>query len=674
MTHNKIKKTATFFETSICSLPGGFVDIGDVRNFAEMFITHIKKWRKRETDSEDNLYVGYNYYRLSEAYRTADGKPRNRVVMGLGELDDFSKPELKELGMLLTSMIDRGELALASSPKVHDKALEFYNKYKNQKRLEREIFLENERLQKEAEKKAEENRRDTVLVKLSTLCQKEARTVGAENICMDTVNLLGIKSFLRSQKFSEQQASIAVLQIIARAVYPGSELRTVRCLQENSALCELLGIDSKKVTKDTLYRSAARLWEIHREMEDYLHRHVSSLFNIEEKIYLFDLTNTYFEGRMSESEICFYGRSKEKRDDCKIVALGAVVNTDGLLVRTEIFEGNRQDVDTLEEVIGSLDNGLSSSRKIIVMDAGFCSKSNLQWLRNHNYDYITVMRSSGVKYTASSEVVEKVYDNKEQEIRLQKVTVEGIEDDVLLVDSTAKTLKEKSMFEKSVKRYEEGLKNIKKAISGKGVKKRDLVQKRIGKLEAKYPKAAKSFSIKIEYDAKDRAVSFEYARNEEIEEGIRALHGKYLLQTTLKDLNEKNIWTFYNVIRTVEETFKTLKSDLDIRPVFHKSDTGTKAHLNLAVLAYWIVSTTKYRLTQKKINIRWSELLRILSAQVRVTAEFETGSNHRLAIRKSTEPEEKAHEIYDALGITTKNFVTLKSVVHPKGPPQKNDS
>ena len=125
--------------------------------------------------------------------------------------------------------------------------------------MEREIFLENERLQKEAEKKAEENRRDTVLVKLSTLCQKEARTVGAENICMDTVNLLGIKSFLRSQKFSEQQASIAVLQIIARAVYPGSELRTVRCLQENSALSELLGIDSKKVTKDTLYRSATRL-------------------------------------------------------------------------------------------------------------------------------------------------------------------------------------------------------------------------------------------------------------------------------------------------------------------------------------------------------------------------------------------------------------------------------
>ena len=100
-------------------------------------------------------------------------------------------------------------------------------------------------------------------------------------------------------------------------------------------------------------------------MEDYLHRRVSSLFNIEEKIYLFDLTNTYFEGRMSESEICCYGRSKEKRDDCKIVALGAVVNTDGLLVRTEIFEGNRQDVDTLEEVIGSLDNGLSTSRKII---------------------------------------------------------------------------------------------------------------------------------------------------------------------------------------------------------------------------------------------------------------------------------------------------------------------
>ena len=169
-----------------------------------------------------------------------------------------------------------------------------------------------------------------------------------------------------------------------------------------------------------------------------------------------------------------------------------------------------------------------------------------------------------------------------------------------------------------------------------------------------------------------KAVSMSYCRNGETVEGMSAMHGKYLLRTTLDSRDETSIWTFYNVIRTVEETFKTLKTDLDIRPVFHKTDGGTKAHLNLAVLAYWIVSTTRYRLRESGITVRWSELLRILSTQVRVTAEFETDNSHRIAIRRSTEPESKVEAIYTALNISSCSVVRLKSVVHPKEPPEKS--
>ncbi len=93
-------------------------------------------------------------------------------------------------------------------------------------------------------------------------------------------------------------------------------------------------VERRKVTKDALYQSAQRLWEVHREMEDFLHERVRSMFNLEEKILLLDVSNTYFEGRMEASKLCFHGRSKEKRSDCKIVVLAAVVNTEGLLVRT----------------------------------------------------------------------------------------------------------------------------------------------------------------------------------------------------------------------------------------------------------------------------------------------------------------------------------------------------
>ncbi len=633
-----------------------------------MFLTHITKFRKVGDGDHGELFEGYRYYRLSEAYRNKDGKPRNRVVIGLGELTGYSKEERQELATVLEYMIVRHELCLCSSEKVRNQAVELYSRYLQKQQEEEKPKTASSQPLAE---KVQEHSDSAARKKIGPLLLKNARTVGAENICMDTARRLGIHTYLMDHGFSRKQADMALMQIVARAVYPGSELRTVRCLKENSALCELVGIKPERINKDALYRSAGKLWDIHSDMEDYLHRRVVSMFDLEEKIYLFDLTNTYFEGRMEGSELAEFGRSKERRTDCRIVVLAAVVNTDGLLVRSAIFEGNRQDVTTLEDVIGSLEQPSDSSRrKVIVMDAGFCSESNLQWLRDNGYDYITVMRSTGRKYTPASDVIEKVSDNKKQTIRLQKVAIKDCQDEVLLVDSDAKTLKERSMLDKSIKRAEESLAAIAKGIEGRGTKNRDALQRRLGRLQGKYPALYKAFDIQIEYDKKDCATGMTYKRNEEYLSEKVAMHGKYLLRTTLTELSEEKIWMFYNVIRTVEETFKTLKSDLDIRPVFHKSDDGAKAHLNLAILAYWIVSVTQYRLRQKGVNMRWSEVLRIMSSQVRVTAEYKTVQGNCIAVRRSTEQESTHDTIYNALDIKTRNVVTLKSVVHPIPPPE----
>ena len=165
-----------------------------------------------------------------------------------------------------------------------------------------------------------------------------------------------------------------------------------------------------------------------------------------------------------------------------------------------------------------------------------------------------------------------------------------------------------------------------------------------------------------------------WRRNEETGPNKPQTHGKYLLQTSLDTKDETNIWMFYNVIRTVEETFKTLKTDLDIRPVFHKSDDGTKAHLHLAILAYWVVSTAKYILKQKGINVRWSEILRITSTQQRVTMAGNTTDGKNVRIRKSTEPEEKLASIQSALGISPKASCPIKFVWPPKIPSEKTNT
>lgn len=197
---------------------------------------------------------------------------------------------------------------------------------------------------------------------------------------------------------------------------------------------------------------------------------------------------------------------------------------------------------------------------------------------------------------------------------------------------------------------------------------------RLGRLNEKYPSAAAMYKVTFSYEEKrDIAVALSWERNNDTTEKTERIRGKYMLQTTLDENDPENVWEFYNVIRQVEETFKTLKSDLDIRPVFHKKDLGTKAHLNLAVMAYWLVSTIRYRLRQQGITWRWEEILRILSAQQRVTVDVEKTNGTHLRTRSTTEPEEKAAQIYQALGLSPKARCNIKFVWHPEPPSKKID-
>ena len=635
-----------------------------------MYISKAKKYKQLE----DGSIVAYDYYRLTKKYRDGKGNPRSRSVLCLGTLEGFTKAERNELADMLTVMIEQGQSVMSFNPALYEKAMELYVKYRESK-----WALENDPvLREEAARKERERMKDMVTIRLDSLTQRRARTIGPEAICRSTACVLGIREFLNSKGWSREDVDLALMQIIARAIYPFSELKTVRCLQGNSALLEMFKMDRARVTKDVLYESARRLWEVHKDMEDFLHDRVRSMFNLEEKILLMDISNTYMEGRMEGSILCFHGRSKEKRNDCKVVVLAAVVNTDGLLVRTMIYEGNRQDVTTVREVVGSLAAETSpDARKIVVMDAGFYSAANAKWLVDNHFDYITVLPSGCAKFTPDSDKVVRHQDCRHQEIRLQmgKVEIDGESRKALLVDSDAKAVKERSMHDQAARRYEEGLEAIKAGIAKKGgTKKRDAVNARLGRLYNQYGAIRNEYDVVFTYEGKgknEKAVSMEWRRKEDGQAARSKFHGRYVLLTSLDENEELNVWKFYNVVRTVEETFHILKSDLDIRPVFHKTDGGIKAHLNLAVLAYWIVSVTKYRLKLKKYpNIRWSEIIRIAQAQVVVTAEMETADGDRVRVRQSTEAEEELAVIYSLLDINANPIGKVKSVVHPNPPPK----
>lgn len=630
-----------------------------------MYISKAKKYH----DRGDGTAIAYDYYRLTKSYTDKEGKTRHRSVLCLGELPGFDKDERNELASMLTTMIEDGQSVMCDNRKLYEEAMSQYVKY----RASRYAQENDPRLIAERKAREEEERKKAVAVRLDTLTQHEARAIGSENLCNSTVRMLGIREYLMHRGWTAGQTNLALMQIIARAIYPYSELKTVRYLQENTALAEMFGISKGKITKDALYKSAMRLWDEHRGLEDWLHSRVCSMFGIEEKILLFDITNAYFEGRMENSRICQYGRSKEKRHDCKIVVLAAVVNTEGLLVRTMIYEGNRIDSTTVEEVVGSLSGETSGdARRIVVMDAGFYTKDNICWLESNGFDYITVLPAGERRFEATSPDIVEHADNKGQQIRLQmgKVNMDGTPVKALLVDSDAKAAKERSMYAQACKRYEEGLESIRRGIMSKGgIKKRDAVNKRLGKLDRQYGAVRLAYNVSFVYEGAGKnevatSMTWEPAEGKAAE--TRKLHGKYVLLTSLDENRELNIWKFYNVIRTVEETFHILKTDLDIRPVYHKSDGGVKAHLNLAILAYWVVSVTKHRLKVKGYqNVRWDEIMRIASTQVIVTAKVETEDGRVISIRQSTEAESKLSGIYDLLDINSKPLGKRKSMLHP---------
>jgi transposase len=306
------------------------------------------------------------------------------------------------------------------------------------------------------------------------------------------------------------------------------------------------------------------------------------------------------------------------------------------------------------------------------MDAGISTKENLGYLKGKHYHYITVARSSQTRYEDIASEVKEVRDNKGQIIRLKRVKAVSGNDTLLLVESKGKALKEESMYERSCSLFEEGLTAIASGIGKKGgTKKRDKVNERIGRLKQRLSTVWSHYDISLEYDSKEKVTSIKWSKKPDKQEEAEAKHGKYLLQTDLDESKEENIWEFYNVIRTVEETFRILKTDLDIRPVYHKTDDGTKAHLHLAILAYWVVSCSRYQLKEAGIHHEWSEVLRILSTHKIVSTRMQQADNDWIEIRQCTLPDTAVTTIYAALHISEEPCRRRKFVWHPERPPEK---
>jgi len=600
--------------------------------------------------------------------------------LNAGYLDGLSTNQLNLIQKILTAKVANYDKPLFELPYTEDTTViryvdEFYQRMIIEKRID--VLVE------KRDKKVLRRGKDLQMIDLNSIRNKDIREIGAEWLSYQAMRQLHIAPFLDNLGWSEEQIRLAQTHIISRAVYPGSELETTRWIRENSAVCEITGYDIEQITKDRLYAISKKLYAEKEALEQHLSVRTNELFDIQDRIILYDLTNTYFEGRKQGSKLAKFGRSKEKRNDAKLVVLGLVINPEGFIKYSSILEGNMADSKTLEGMINKLRIKTSSSARkaLVVIDAGIASEENLKMILDNGYDYLCVSRSSLNKYIIEAGATTvSVTDNRKQKIELCQVKSGNKTDYYLKVESHTKELKERSMNEQFRSRFEAGLQKIADSLTKKGgVKQEDKVYERIGRLKQKFPSIQRYFDIVAEVNdlpetkqkkkvtepdnlIKHIVTAIKWSVKEGVD--INARSGVYFLRTSLEAKTEENVWQFYNTIREIEATFRVLKSDLDLRPIYHQKDENTMAHLHLGLLAYWLVNTIRHQLKQYGIHSGWREIVRTMHTQKAVTTLAQNNHEEVIMIRRCSEPNQQVRKLYDALKYKYAPFVKRKSVVH----------
>ena len=593
-----------------------------------------------------------SYYRLVESYRNETGRICHRTILNVGFLDDELTPEqLNLIARTLTDMYQHKQSVFPQTDPIISKwVAELWGKIVGGKRLDLTTYDPNNRL-----------------ISADTLRHSNVREIGAEWMCYNAWQQLDLDKVLMDNGFSEHEIKLAQTQVISRAVNPASELATARWIHENSAVMELTGYDPVKMNKDRLYKSALALSSVKEKLEHHLSQKTNELFDIQDKIMLYDLTNTYFEGEKRNSTLAKYGRSKEKRSDCKLVVLALVVNIYGFIKHSSIHEGNFSDCKDIEKVIESLDYSTGTNKPVIVLDAGIATKENLAIIRSKGYHYLCVSRTKLKNYVFDpSRLVVYLETKSKKEVVLKKILSPDHTDYCLEITSEMKAKKEQGMKTQFETRYEEELNKIRASLTKKGgVKLADKVNQRIGRAKQKYPSAQGRYDIQLSYDEKNVTVTeLVWTRIEKKDKDATDNLGKYFVRTSMDMKDEVIVWNVYNTIREIESTFRTLKTDLDLRPIYHKKDESTIAHLNLGLLAYWLVNTIRRQLKGSGINHSWTEIVRIGNTQKVITTTGYNKAGKEITVRKCSEPDTKLKALQTALKIKHRPFTKLKSVVH----------
>jgi len=495
----------------------------------------------------------YGYWSLIESVRTERG-PRQRIVAMIGKLPGLDKEERigwEEIGRILTGQ-----------PKRQDSLFE-----------------------------KTEGPPSWATVDISRVGVERLRSFGDVYLALLLWYKLGFAEFCNEHmpegRETMRWSVMACLLSVARFCAPSSELQIAESWYGKTALDDLLGVPGDSVNDDRLYRALDALLPHKDELCRHLQDRYGELFGESFDFLLYDITSTYFEGAALGNPQAKRGYSRDSRPDCPQVCIGLVTSREGLPLAFEIFDGNRADVTTIADMVLIMESKYGKANRIWVIDRGMVSEENIEFLKGRGARYIVATPKSMLR-KFEQELLSKGWEEFHCGIEVKLCACpEGGDETFVLCRSEGRKDKEAAILNRFIVRLEAGLNKLKKQADQGKLRDRQKVERRIGRLLERNSRAASLFDVTVtEAGAgKDRRLSVAVTRNEDRYQWALRIGGNYILRTNWKEADPKTIWRRYIQLTEVEDAFRTEKHDLGMRPIYHRKQDRTQAHILVCFLS-----------------------------------------------------------------------------------------
>ena len=597
--------------------------------------------RKTQREYRGRIYTNHL---LVKSVQTPQG-PRQRTICSLGSLEPAPAQDWLGLAHKIQSALE-GQASLSTVP------------------------TEVERLSRRAlrGKKSTATSDSTVTIEVDKVEIEEAREAGPVHVGHQMWRQLGLEAILGRAGLSPRACTLTEAMTLNRLICPRSEHAMPDWIRR-TALGDLLEEDFSTLVDEALYRNLDRLHPQREGIERELAEREKTLFNLEDSIFLYDLTSTYFEGEALANPQAKRGYSRDKRPDCKQVVVGLVLDREGFPKAHEVFDGNTQDRESLDHMLDVLEKRTGKRPgATVIVDRGMAYDENLAKIQARGYHYLVAARqperNQWLAELESEESWEEVVRTPSPRNPFQKKSRVEIKRQqkgevfYILCRSEGREQKDRAIREKQEAKLLVDVAKLQQRVGKGQLKEEKKIQQAIGRLRERYPRLARYYTL--DYDSAAKKV----AGQELGEKKARAqkLDGSYVLKTDRPDLSAEEIWRTYILLTRVEDAFRDMKTPLLERPIFHHLQNRTQTHIFLCVLAYHLLTAIEHRFLQAGMHTSWSTLREHLSTHQVVTVVLhEAHSDRVLKIRKATMPEPLHRKIYTTLRIPEEIVKPIKT-------------